>query len=250
MNRIVNIMPMAGLGKRFVNSNFKIPKPLISIKNKPMFLQSCKSLPSAHLNIFICNKKLITKFNIKKLIKKEFKNKFKIITVKKITNGQATTCLQAEKYLQKNDKIFIHPCDVFIKYNYKKLLKEIDKNDAVILTARPNKVHLNNINSYGWVNYKKDKINKITCKTKASSTPRKDLVIVGSFLFKDKIIFSKTIKSLFKKKKKVNNEYYMDMVLSNAMDENYKITSLNVNSYVSWGTPKELLNWKIYNKFK
>ena len=42
----------------------------------------------------------------------------------------------------------------------------------------------------------------------------------------------------------------MDMVLSNAMDENYKITSLNVNSYVSWGTPKELLNWKIYNKFK
>ena len=27
MNKIINIMPMAGLGKRFIESNYKLPKP-------------------------------------------------------------------------------------------------------------------------------------------------------------------------------------------------------------------------------
>ena len=35
-------MPMAGLGKRFSESNYNLPKPLILIKNKPMFIQAEK----------------------------------------------------------------------------------------------------------------------------------------------------------------------------------------------------------------
>ena len=34
MSRIVNIMPMGGLGKRFLNSKYKLPKTLIEIKKK------------------------------------------------------------------------------------------------------------------------------------------------------------------------------------------------------------------------
>ena len=51
----------------------------------------------------------------------------KIITVKKITNGQANTCLLAEKFLRKNDKIFIHSCDSLIKFKSKELDKNLDK---------------------------------------------------------------------------------------------------------------------------
>ena len=57
MSRIVNIMPMAGLGKRFFQSSFNLPKPLIKIQNKPMFIKAAKSMPKSNLNIFICNKK-------------------------------------------------------------------------------------------------------------------------------------------------------------------------------------------------
>tara|TARA_Y100000768_G_C23986735_1_gene689344 strand:- start:2304 stop:3056 length:753 start_codon:yes stop_codon:yes gene_type:complete len=244
MTRIVNIMPMAGLGKRFLNSDFKLPKPLIKINNKPMFIQSAKSMPKSDLNIFICNKNLISNYKIQKIITKEYKKKFKIISVKRTTKGQANTCLLAEKYLKKNDKIFIHSCDSLIKYNSKDLSKKIHSSDAIILTTKPNKIHLKNIKSYGWVKCINNKISKITCKTKASLNPKKDFVIVGSFAFKNKTIFSKTIKSLFKSKKKINNEYYMDMVFSNALNKNYHLSNLIVKSYISWGTPQELLKWK------
>ena len=55
MTRIVNIMPMAGLGKRFIDNSYKLPKPLIPINKKPMFIQAAKSMPKSTLNIFICN---------------------------------------------------------------------------------------------------------------------------------------------------------------------------------------------------
>ena len=244
MSRIVNIMPMAGLGKRFSNSNFILPKPLIKIKNKPMFIKASESMPRSRLSIFICNNKLLKKFKINKIISKKYKKKFKIISVNRLTKGQANTCLLAEKYLKKNDKIFIHSCDSFIKYNYCDLDKKLNNSDAVILTTKPNSLHLKNIKSFGWVKIKNKKIMKITCKKKASSKPIKDFVIIGSFGFKNKNIFLKMIKDLIKSKKKVNNEYYIDMAFNHALKNNYKINNLTVKSYTSWGTPKELINWE------
>ena len=74
--------------------------------------------------------------------------------------------------------------------------------------------------------------------------PKSDFVIIGSFAFKNKIIFSKTIRNLIKSGQKINNEYYMDMVLSHALKKKYNIDNLIVNSYASWGTPEELIRWK------
>ena len=238
---------MAGLGKRFLDSGYKLPKPLIQIFKKPMFIQASKSMPKSTLNIFICNKILLNKFKLKKIITNEYKKNFKIISVKRTTKGQANTCLLAEKFIKKNDRIFIHSCDSLIKYKVADINKKINDSDAVVLTTKPNKIHLKNTKSYGWVKTIDDNIKKITCKKKASLKPNKDYVIIGSFAFKNKKIFSKTIRSLFKSKKKINNEYYMDMVFSHALKNNYKISNFIVKSYISWGTPKELTDWERKN---
>ena len=250
MTRVVNIMPMAGLGKRFTNSKFKLPKPLIIIKNKPMFIQAAKSMPNSNLNIFICNQKLVEKYLIKKFLTKLFKNKYKLITVKKTTKGQANTCLLAKKYLRDNDKIFIHSCDSLIKFNRIHLNKDLSEYDGIVYTTKPNSTHIKNIKSYGWINIKKNKINKITCKKKASLFPKKDFVIIGTFAFKNKKIFLKLMKNLFASKETINNEYYLDMVFKLAVENNHKIKNINVKKYFSWGTPSELIDWGKKNKIK
>ena len=244
MTRIVNIMPMAGLGKRFFKSDFNLPKPLIPIKNKPMFIQAAKSMPKSNLNIFICNKKLVKHYNIRKILSKEFKNKFKLITVKRTTKGQANTCLLAKKFLKKNDKIFIHSCDSLIKFDSRNLEKDLDKFKGIIYTTKPNKIHLTNVKSYGWVNLKKNKIHKITCKKKASSFPKNDFVIIGTFAFQSKSTFLKLTRKLIKNKQTVNNEYYLDMVFKLAVESQNNIKNVKVKKYFSWGTPNELYIWK------
>lgn len=248
MTKIVNIMPMAGLGKRFFKNNFSLPKPLIPIKNKPMFIQAAKSMPKSNLNIFICNKKLVKKYKIKEILINEYKNNFKLITINRTTKGQASTCLLAKKYLNKKDQIFIHSCDSMIKYNSKTLSKNLNDYQAIIFSTKPNKTHINNIKSYGWVNFKNNKINRISCKSRASNKPNKDFVIIGSFAFKNASIFLKLTEELINSKQKINNEYYMDMVFKIALEKKIKIKNILVDSYYSWGTPEELKIWK--NKFE
>jgi len=244
MSRIVNIMPMAGLGKRFYESVFHLPKPLIKIKNKPMFIQAANSMPKSDLNIFICNKKLVTEYKIKKILLKKFSKNFKLITVKRTTKGQANTCLLAKKFLKKDDKIFIHSCDSLIKFNSNNLNKNLDEYKGIIFTTKPNKTHIKNIKSYGWVNLKNNKIHNISCKKKASFYPKKDFVIIGSFAFQSKNIFLKLTNELIRSRKKINNEYYLDMVFKIAVEKGYEIKNIKVKSYHSWGTPEELQIWK------
>ena len=38
MIRKVNLIPMAGTGKRFMNVGYEVPKPLIDINGRPMFV--------------------------------------------------------------------------------------------------------------------------------------------------------------------------------------------------------------------
>ena len=42
MNNFVCVMPMAGEGTRFKSYGYTTPKPLIKVKNKPMFLKAIK----------------------------------------------------------------------------------------------------------------------------------------------------------------------------------------------------------------
>ena len=53
MKRKVNIMPMAGIGKRFKDEGIDTPKPLIVLNNLELFLHSAFSMPKADLWIFI-----------------------------------------------------------------------------------------------------------------------------------------------------------------------------------------------------
>ena len=98
--RKINLVPMAGEGKRFLDEGYKVPKPLIMINSIPMFVRAAKALPKADLFIFICLKNHVIKFKINKVIKKFFPNS-QIIILDKSTNGQAATCLKAKIFKKK-----------------------------------------------------------------------------------------------------------------------------------------------------
>ena len=69
-------------------------------------------------------------------------------------------------------------------------------------------------------------------------------MIIGTFAFQSKSIFIKLTNDLIKNKEKINNEYYLDMVFKLAVEKKYNIKNIQVETYYSWGTPNELLDWK------
>ena len=72
---------------------------------------------------------------------------------------------------------------------------------------------------------------------------KKSRVIVGSFLFKNKKILKDLLNYVFKKKMKINNEYYIDSLVQTANNLGYRLGEVTVQNYISWGSHHELLNY-------
>ncbi len=234
------IMPCAGKGERFIKEGYKLPKPLIEVSNKPMLIQAINDL-----NIFN-KKKIIIRENLEKKdilvskVKKYFPEA-EITTIKKITNGQAETCLFSLNKKEMEHPIMISACDNGVLYNKQKLKNLIsDKTiDIVVFGFRGFPGAIKNPEMYGWIEEKENIIKNIYVKKKYKD-PSKDPIIIGTFYFKKGKIFKEITKELIETNSRVNNEFYVDSAINFAINKGYKVVLFETNSYLCWGTPSEL----------
>ena len=235
--RVVNIIPMAGIGLD-LKIKINIPK-LVKHNNKEIFVESINSFQEANLNIFICRKEH-KYFNIDKLLIKILKI-IKILYLSKNTSGQASTAFKAKHFLRKDDVIRVISCDIFLKFQNKDLL---DGNkipfDVLVISAKPTK-ELNKPDHFGWITFDKDYlVTKLVCKKKPKLINLNTEIIVGAFIFKNKSIFVDILNNLFVKNIKVNNEFYIDMAAKLAIDLKYKVMNKSTNRYLNLGDPKNI----------
>ena len=161
--------------------------------------------------------------------------------LKKKTSGQASTCNLATKFLNNHSNIIYSSCDYKYEFDKSKYNKLIGKCDVIVFVNKPSKNNIQNYKQYGWI--KKGKFNsieKIECKEKVSNKIKKDLVIVGSFAFRNKKIFTNSFNEMIKKKHKVNNEYYMDILVRYSKKLKYDVKYLQVKNFKSFGTPQDV----------
>ena len=156
MKGLTNLVPMAGAGARFANAGYSLPKPLIPVDGTPMILRAIESMPKADRWIFICRSEHVSKYGLDKVLKGTIPNA-EIITVDKLTEGQASTCLLARDLLEQDDckPLFIGACDNAPVWNRKKFLELVaDKkknSDAIAFTFTHDERLTENPKSWGWV---------------------------------------------------------------------------------------------------
>lgn len=235
---IVNLIPMAGEGKRFKDKGFTTPKPLIDIYGKPMVVRALESLPKAHKNILVVRKDIIDVKAFKKVLDEYFENN-EIIEINFLTEGQASTCLLAEDRIPSNAVLNIGACDVGFEYNQNSYMSCLKKFDSFIWAYNNNINVLKNPNMFGWVKIKNDttEIEFVSCKKPISENLLDDFVISGTFTFKKAAHFFELTRNMIKSNFRINNEFYIDNVFNYS---ELKQGVFKVVDYFSWGTPDEL----------
>ena len=238
--RRVNLIPMAGEGQRFIDAGYITPKPMIEINGLPMVVKAAKCLPPADLWIFICRESHIKIQKIDKILIKYFPGAI-IISVDRLTEGQASTCLLAADYLSQDDILTIGACDNAMVYNKIKFNSNLKVHDALIWTFRNNPLVLQNPEMYGWVSINKScLVNGVSCKTPISDKPLNDHAIVGCFTFHRAEYFLECTNNMINKNRRINNEFYLDIVLDECVLNGYSVFPFEIDNYICWGTPKDL----------
>ncbi len=237
---MVNLITMAGKGKRYAEAGYLLPKPLIDVDGQPMVWRVIDDLPAADKWIFVVNQAHIDDFSIDKVIKMKLPQA--IVTVDHdLLGGASIFC--AEQYVGVDEEVFIASCDNGYLYNQSKHqeLKMTRKYDCIMWTFTNDQRQTDSPQSWGYAVLEDDQvtIKSMSVKIPISDNPKNDHSVTAAFwLSSGKVLYS-AIRRMMQDNIKINNEFYLDMlpVVLNSM--NKKSAIFDVDLYVGWGTPKE-----------
>jgi len=244
----VLLLPMAGLGSRFQKEGYKIQKPLISVSGLPMAAQAKNDLPNTELQRYVVRKEMKDLDElIDVLTKLSEKPSFEILN--HATNGQAITCIEGASELDMDAPVTIAACDNGMIYDTNKFNDlMLDKNvDVIVWGATGYPGAIRNPEMYGWIGVDNatNEINHISVK-KPLDNPVKDLIVVGAFTFKKLKYFFDAVKRMKDRKGLVNDEYYVDTAINDAIALNYTCKVFEINHYICWGTPNDLKTFEYW----
>lgn len=247
---MINLIPMAGRGNRFFQEKYKLPKPFIPTLGAPMFQMAIKSFPKADKYVFICLKEHLQKFSPHNIFGNAVKNS-EFIVLDEVTQGQACTCLLAEKYFKKEEGLFIASCDYQMIYDegkYNKLLED-KNNDVIIWTFRIGTIKKADPKAFAYCRTDGDVVIEVVEKKTISNTPYDDPAVVGSFTYRNADLFVKGAKKMIQKNIRVNNEFYVATSINQLIEEGHRVVTFEIDKFISFGTPFELASahyWQEY----
>ena len=241
------LIPMAGEGKRFTESGYKINKAVLPIIYRktgikcPMVVCSVLDLPGIHKNgdnIAFVMRRFHFDMGIDNEIRKWYP-KAVFFVAETLTEGQACTCMLAQNFIDKED-LLIAACDNGIEYDIQKFEQLKQDNDFIVFTSRHNSRAQEYPDSFGWVYVDaNNKITGVSVKKHISDMPENDHAIVATFWFKTGDIFTKSVNRMIHKNDRINNEFYVDQAIKHALELGYTGSVFEVERFLNYGTPHD-----------
>jgi len=108
------VVPMAGLGSRFQQAGYQVPKPLIDVRGRPMYAWAADSLPLEFATrlIFILLSSQPEFPQLRDDIRRRYaKHNPLVLDVPALTAGQAITVLRAQEFINNAEPLLIHNAD-------------------------------------------------------------------------------------------------------------------------------------------
>jgi UDP-N-acetylglucosamine diphosphorylase / glucose-1-phosphate thymidylyltransferase / UDP-N-acetylgalactosamine diphosphorylase / glucosamine-1-phosphate N-acetyltransferase / galactosamine-1-phosphate N-acetyltransferase len=240
------VLLLSGIGKRFLDSGYSIPKPYLDIHGVPMFKLALDSVKISGNIYIIVRKEHYEMRNVRELLSFHYPYA-KIIIANNPDLGQANNVLIAEKYINTNRPLIICNCDHKIIWDYWILDHKFHFEDfhAAILSfysKNPEPKY-----SYVEIDETTGKITNAKEKVKIS-----DFATAGIYCFRNGRDYVQYAKNMIKNGQKINNEYYVVPVIDRMIKDNKNVCNIICDEFYSFGTPEDLSNYykNTYKKFE
>lgn len=237
---MINVVLMAGSGKRFSDAGYIISKPLLPVSGMPMILQAVKSMPESDKWVFVVRHEHLNENGLLDSLKSVAKD-VKIL-VDKNPIGQLNSCLVAKDHYNNEAPMFVGACDLGMVYDKGKFTEIMESDNAPDMlvfsfTGQPNLSR--NPTAWGWLIQDSEmNIHGVSVKIPISNNPFNDYAITGSFAFRSGKVFTEIADELIKRGITVKGEYYIDSMIGIALELGYRVISFPVK-YIGWGTPAD-----------
>tara|TARA_R110000782_G_scaffold2447_2_gene9528 strand:- start:1813 stop:2553 length:741 start_codon:yes stop_codon:yes gene_type:complete len=225
------LVPMAGIGQRFLDKGYKTPKQFIDVGGKTMIEWSFRSFNWKDCEvIFIVRREQIDLWHADKRLKEIFGSNIKVVVAEEKTDGTVCSCLLAKEYIDKDVPLGITTLDVYFRPHFDMNSIQDSFGDGCLLTIETDNpgYSYSKLDSDGFV----------------EKTAEKEVISkhgnVGFYCFKKGSDFVKYAEQLVVQNIRSKNEFYVAPLYNLLIKDGLKITTSPINQQFHMGTPHEL----------
>ena len=193
------IIPMSGIGKRFLDYGYSIPKPLIKVRGKEMVNHVVNMFDEIDRVLFICNENHLNSESLKlESILKKLHPNTKILSIKEHKRGPIHAVLEAERDIDLEMPTIINYCDFNSIFDFSKFKEVVKKenSDGIVFTYTGFHPHMLKNTNYAYIKKEDQRLIDIQEKKPFTETPMKEEVSSGTYFFKSGKIFKKFVPRL------------------------------------------------------
>lgn len=242
------VIPMAGAGNRFVEADYKEPKPLIKIRGKRVIEYVCDMYDKDNDEfIFICNIDHYRSTDMEKILK-DYVKKCTIIPISPHKLGPVfTIIISGSVHIKKDSPVIISYCDTPFTWDYDFFKEYVKDKDGCLVSCKG--FHPHSLSSTLWAHSKLDGDNRIleikekSCYTKDHL---KEHASSGVYYFGKGEYVTKYFRQLIDEDRNFNGEYYITLVYNLLIRDGLKVYSYLNDFVLSFGTPSEVKNFEAW----
>jgi NDP-sugar pyrophosphorylase family protein len=245
------IIPMSGIGKRFLNAGYVLAKPLIEVDDIPMIQHVINLFPDETNFTFICNNKHLCETNMREVLYNLIP-KCNIIEVSvENRQGPVHAVLQACEHIKDDDEVIVSYCDYGTYWNYKEFLEKVRNANAdgaipAYIGFHP---HMLGTDHYAYVEHNNMWLTKIQEKQPFTDNKMEEYASNGAYYFKSGEIMKRYFNKLMLHNMHINGEYYVSMVYNLLLKEGLNVLVYEIDNMLQWGTPYDLEIYQMWSSY-
>lgn len=243
------IIPMSGLGQRFIDAGFEDPKPLIMVDGKPIIEHVCNLFPGEDKFTFICNSKHLAETNMRHVLK-NIKPNANIVEIPNHKKGPVFAVSQIENLIE-DEEVIVNYCDFGTYWNYSDFLKHTrDRNaDGAIPSYKGFHPHMLGTTNYAFIREKKQWMLEIKEKEPFTNNRMNEFASNGTYYFKKGSYVKKYFSELIDRDINLDGEYYVSLVYNLLVNDGLKVSIYNVQHMLQWGTPEDVDEYSTWSNY-
>lgn len=245
------IVPMSGIGARFVAAGYKDLKPLIKVHGIPIIEHVVNLFPGEDDFIFICTSKALAQTDLGAELKR-IKPSGQILEIEEHKLGPVYAVSKAFHMITDEEPVIVNYCDFFMDWDYKDFKNTITKIDCdgsipSYKGFHPHLLHDKNL----YASSKTDGNNyMIEIKEKFSYTEEKaqSPQSAGTYYFKKGSYVKKYFQKLMDEKTSLNGEYYVSLVYNLLVQDQLQVHIYDkIHHFCQWGSPEDLREYNYWS---
>lgn len=239
------VVPMAGLGQRFVDEGYRLTKPLIPVSGKPMVAQATHDLPQAAAHAFVLRSDMAGHEALADALRSLYPQAV-VKAIPAVTAGQACTALigldaLAGRSGDVEGPVTFGACDNGALYDSRAFQRLVDdpEVDVIVWGVRGHANAVRQPRMFGWIEEESGRIRSVSVKTPLQA-PATDPIVLGTFTFKRARDYRRVLTALIAREGRINGEFYIDACINDAVALGLRCRLFEVDHLLSWGTPNDL----------